>query len=303
MDIAIIGAGLAGLSAARDLCAAGHAVTVFDKSGGIGGRVATRRTDHGAFDHGAGVLHGIPDALRAAAGEAAAGFETGLVGVPGNSGFARALANGTEVRGRHRVTGLSLGPEMRWSLTFEDGMRAGDFEAVLICIPQPQARALLETSELEVAPDTVFAGLETVTMRPCWTLMATFDAAVPAPDRLEIGDPPALARRDAAKPGRDALETWVMQAEADWSEAHLEEATEHVAQVLVASFRAATGASEPVHAAAHRWRFARTGRPLGKHCLWDPAHRIGLAGDWCIGPDAGDAVASGKALAAAVTGE
>ncbi|MFM7188226.1 MAG: FAD-dependent oxidoreductase [Armatimonadota bacterium] len=43
VDVAIIGAGLAGVAAAGDLAAAGKSVLVIDKSRGIGGRMATRR--------------------------------------------------------------------------------------------------------------------------------------------------------------------------------------------------------------------------------------------------------------------
>lgn len=44
--IAIIGAGVSGLIVANE-------VTIFDKSRGIGGRMATRRVDNYHFDHGA----------------------------------------------------------------------------------------------------------------------------------------------------------------------------------------------------------------------------------------------------------
>ena len=50
---AIIGAGMAGISAARTLVQAGHRVSVFEKSRGAGGRMATRETPFGNFDHGA----------------------------------------------------------------------------------------------------------------------------------------------------------------------------------------------------------------------------------------------------------
>jgi renalase len=52
-QIAIIGAGMAGMTAARTLAQAGCAVTVFEKSRGFGGRMATRRSEFGSFDHGA----------------------------------------------------------------------------------------------------------------------------------------------------------------------------------------------------------------------------------------------------------
>ena len=39
---AVIGAGMAGIACARTLVQAGHRVTVFEKSRGLGGRMATR---------------------------------------------------------------------------------------------------------------------------------------------------------------------------------------------------------------------------------------------------------------------
>jgi renalase len=51
--IAIIGAGMAGITAARTLLQAGHRVTVLEKSHSAGGRMSTRQTEFGSFDHGA----------------------------------------------------------------------------------------------------------------------------------------------------------------------------------------------------------------------------------------------------------
>ena len=53
MGIAIIGAGITGLTAADQLVKSGRDVQVFDKGRGSGGRIATRRTENGIFDHGA----------------------------------------------------------------------------------------------------------------------------------------------------------------------------------------------------------------------------------------------------------
>ena len=53
MKIIVVGAGLSGLSAARELSSRGHDVTVFDKGRGVGGRLATRRAGSAVFDHGA----------------------------------------------------------------------------------------------------------------------------------------------------------------------------------------------------------------------------------------------------------
>lgn len=51
--VAVVGAGMAGVACARTLVQAGHRVTLFEKSPGFGGRMATRRTEFGGFDHGA----------------------------------------------------------------------------------------------------------------------------------------------------------------------------------------------------------------------------------------------------------
>jgi renalase len=51
--IAIIGAGMAGITAARTLAQAGWQVSVFEKSRGVSGRMSTRQSDFGSFDHGA----------------------------------------------------------------------------------------------------------------------------------------------------------------------------------------------------------------------------------------------------------
>ncbi len=56
MRVAVVGAGMAGLGAARTLHAAGIQCTVFEQSDRMGGRVATRRIDGFVFDYGATII-------------------------------------------------------------------------------------------------------------------------------------------------------------------------------------------------------------------------------------------------------
>jgi predicted NAD/FAD-dependent oxidoreductase len=53
VDVAIVGAGLAGLVGARALSDDGADVVVLDKGVGPGGRLATRRIGDATLDHGA----------------------------------------------------------------------------------------------------------------------------------------------------------------------------------------------------------------------------------------------------------
>lgn len=57
MKIAVVGAGLSGLSCAYELTKAGHDVVVYEKDGAVGGRSATRRNGAYPFDIGAQFLN------------------------------------------------------------------------------------------------------------------------------------------------------------------------------------------------------------------------------------------------------
>lgn len=58
-DVVVVGAGVAGLTAARDLTAAGRTVIVLEASSHVGGRVRTDRSLGIAFDLGASWIHGV----------------------------------------------------------------------------------------------------------------------------------------------------------------------------------------------------------------------------------------------------
>ncbi len=101
MRVAVVGAGLAGLAAARELDAAGHEVVIYEKSRGAGGRTSTRQSPHGRFDHGAPFLHDTPlpePFLRAgmllAAGDWCGGDDAGAALRSGRAAAASLLADG-----------------------------------------------------------------------------------------------------------------------------------------------------------------------------------------------------------------
>ncbi len=69
--------------------------------------------------------------------------------------------------------------------------------------------------------------------------------------------------------------------------------------MLLDAFAEALGCPLPgtLHQAVHRWRFARSERPLGESFLWDPDARLGVCGDWCLGGRIEGAYLSGDRLA------
>ena len=310
MRIAVIGAGMAGLACASRLAQGGASPVVFEKSRGLGGRMATRRSGAGAFDHGAQFLTARGDRLSAylaqaeTAGAAArwspAGrpetSETWWTGAPGMSRLARPLAEGLDIRQPVRVTGLA-GRAGGWTLETESGEAIAGFDAVVLAIPAPQAVSLLEASGLD-------HDLHGVAMAPCWALMLAFDTAAACPvDMLRPeGGPIAFAAREASRPGREAApERWVIHATPDWSRDQLEWDKAAVIGRLAPKACELIGATgEQIHADTHRWRYALVETPLGRDCLWDKKRAIGLAGDWMIGGRIEAAFDSGNALAAAI---
>ena len=89
----------------------------------------------------------------------------------------------------------------------------------------------------------------------------------------------------------------MVQASPEWSTEHLEETPEQVLPQLHGAFEKLVGAKvTPVYAAAHRWRYAKTIKPLGQACLWDGDKCLGLCGDWCLGANVEAAWLSGRAM-------
>ncbi|WP_353269465.1 NAD(P)-binding protein [Gemmatimonas sp.] len=128
--IAIIGTGLAELSAARALAAREVPVRLFDKGRAPGGRLATRRAELDGvklqFDHGAQYLRaegaGFAAALDAA-GARPRQDDARRVGVPGMSALARALATGLDGDALRHV-GRIVGEPGAWRVQHWDAKEA-----------------------------------------------------------------------------------------------------------------------------------------------------------------------------------
>jgi len=307
-DVIVVGAGLAGATAARLLVAAGHAVAVFDKGRGPGGRLSTRRVDDAAFDHGAIALQAQGDfsewLAEAEQAGAAARMGTAWVGVPGMNALVQHALG--PVRPRWGITVAALQRAGgRWIARDREGQPLAVATGLVLAIPPPQAIALIEAGRSHgsgdataaVALGALCAALGDAQHDPVWAALLRVSAAAAA--RLRIGasgagggvvdGPLQRVSLDDAKPGRADAGQVVLHARSDWSIAHLDDDAEAVADRLVAASIDALpiNASEVVSAVAHRWRYALPVR--GCRLTGDDALRIALAGD-AIGWEAGAGV-------------
>lgn len=314
--IAIIGAGIAGITLARALAPSAD-VTIFEKSRGLGGRMANRRREGFAFDHGAQYFTARSPAFRSVAEDAvkaghaciwpnavhtlkAEGLVTDsrppeprYIGLPGMSGFANGLAEGLQIRKEATVAALKR-DEHGWSLTDSEGQDLGSFDLVLCTAPAPQTIRLLPEA---------FSGREAlarVRMSGCFTMMIglneplhlDFDAA-----RIEDAILSWIAV-EGSKPGRGEKEALTIHSRNDWAEANLERDRDEVKSEMLASLKRLLGLdlSEAAWLDLHRWRYASVEKPADQPYLFDEALGLGAYGDWCLGNRVEAAVESATAL-------
>ena len=318
---AIIGAGMAGITCARTLVQAGHQVTVFEKSSSPSGRMATRSSAFGSFDHGAQYFTARDPLFRTeverwqAAGVAGrwqprlavlggnAGHDPDalrerFVGVPRMTAPASFLAAALSVNVQTTIVAIAPGTT-GWQLaSAEQGPLATPFDAVVLAVPAPQAAPLLH----QAAPALARLA-DGVAMRGSWALMLRYATplALPFDAAFVNAGPLRWIARDNSKPGRGAQETWLLHATAEWSEAHIEDSPEAVAGALLAAF-AELGAPPPESWVAHRWRYADSAPPLAIGYAWDAALGLGLCGDWLNAGKVEGAWLSGHALATQMLG-
>ena len=321
--VAVVGAGVAGLSCAQTLSSSGVDVEVFDKSRGPSGRMSTRRVpalsvqaDHGAQYFTAKsksfqsqtelwlqqgiiaawdvVIHRIDkQGHRTAAPRPP--VNPRYVGSPRMSAVGRHLSAGLELRTSVRITAVEEDVSGGWHLIDEDGQGHGPFDSVMVAVPAPQAEPLLATRP-KLASLAAAAAME-----PCQTLMMLFDEPLSVSwDAATVsGSALAWVARDSSKPGRPPGNVWVAQSSAEHAQEFLEESSEESQRRLLAAFQEVTRTTAtPTWSTAHRWRFARPAvEPANEGLITGLDKGLGVCGDWLCGPRVEAAWLSGRALA------
>lgn len=330
--VAVIGAGLAGAACAQALRQAGHAVHVFDKSRGPGGRLATRRMAWtGAdgqpaltpLDHGALGLSARTPAFQAFIhqGERAGwlaewcpvlqpgslaldGGACWHVPVPDMPELCRRLLTGVDATWSCAVDAVHRNA-LGWQVEAAGQQLGVPFDVLVLALPPAQAAPLLAWHHDDWARHAALA-----TMQPCWTLMGVTAEAGAAPgwDLARPAEGPlAWVVRSDSRPGRTRVPGqahWVAHARAGWSREHLAAPTDEVQRQLQAAVADVVGAPlQWLHGTVHRWRYALPQprlAPPGDSFWWNPAQGLGVCGDFLGGCGAEGAWQSAQALAAAL---
>lgn len=241
LRVAVIGAGLAGLSCAQALQAGGLAVAVFDKSRGVSGRMSTRRGEGWQADHGAQYFTArepafVEEVERWRAAGVAATWSPRLAVLGGEratSDTGRGPRDGADPRVSRLVGVPRMTSPAQW---LADGLArpAGGLPPAHVALNHTVQRLMpqgggwcLQTAEHGLLPEVFSAVLlavpapqavplladvapelaaraEAARMRGCWSLMLRFEGVVDLPfDAAFVNSGPLRwVARDSSKPSR-----------------------------------------------------------------------------------------------------
>ena len=316
----VVGAGISGLLAARELQDAGWRVTVLDKGRGVGGRMATRRFGGASFDHGTqfftvrgdrfgGLVEGWISAGAAAEwarGFADAGGQRPPDGHPryrgseGMTSIPKHLAEGLDVRsGRRAVTVEQKDGE--WTVACGSGETVSG-GALLLTAPVPQSLALAESGGYALTGE-VRGRLEEVAYDPCLAVMALLEgpSPVPEPGGVQIKGEPLDWIGDNARKGISERPAVTIHAGPQWSREHYEDDDEGITRSLLRLAGDQLGAdlaSGALETSLARWRYSWVTAAHPEPCLVaseDPA--LIFCGDAFGQPKVEGAALSGLAAA------
>ncbi len=298
MKIAIIGAGVAGLTAGRELANGGHEVVVFEKSKGYGGRLSTRyagkenatRLDHGLpyielssekftpfvkelGDRGViepwvgpFVYHNVEDGKTKELRPSKKRF----IAPKGMNEVGRFLARYVDVRTETKVGGLThIGQDRTkkktWMLNFTSSA-VESADAVIIATPSKQAYAVLNTTIDEIATLKLVREIDEVEYNPSFSFMVGYgDAGTPDWAMLET-DHPVISSitNEKIKRGSEQETSFVIHTTAEFSKDHENEKRDVVEEKILDALSEVLGgwAAVPNWKQLHFWRYSTVINPL-----------------------------------------
>lgn len=322
LDTLVIGAGLSGILAARELKAAGKRVLLLDKGRSVGGRLATRRIGGGVADHGAQFFTTRETKFRemlerwlieGLAFEWSRGWSDGSIvstrdGHPryaihgGMNKLAKHLAQGLDVRTKVEIVSVRA-DGTGWQATDDHGstVRAS---SLLLTPPVPQSLALLDAAAVALN-ESDRAALEKIEYDPCLCGMFVLDKKVrlPAPGAIQRPHANIYWIADNQQKGISSVPILTAQASAPYSRNLWDRKDEDILDLLRVDLMPILG--DDVHIVEEqlkRWRYSQPRVTHPDSCLVaaDVPAPLVFAGDAFGGPRVEGAalsgIAAGKAL-------
>lgn len=302
--IAVIGGGIAGIVIARRLGDSAE-TTVFEKSRGVGGRIATRYAGEFEFDHGAqfftarapgfrrflqplidkGVVANWPARfVEIERDQVTSEREWGndlphYVGAPRMNAIGKFLSRGLDIKLDTTIVSI-LREGGRWTL-IDDGNNAFEgYDWVVLTAPAPQT-AILAADNPELK--TLCNERE---LLGCFSLMLGFEAPLELPWQAAMvrNSDVSWVSVNSSKPGRKSPFTLVVHSTNEWANAHIDEDADRVREHLLGEASMACGKDlrDGAYCQLHRWRYANIAKQSGPTCFVDDETKLAACGDWFV---------------------
>jgi predicted NAD/FAD-dependent oxidoreductase len=324
-DVLIVGAGIAGLMAARKLTRSGARVLVLEQNNAVGGRMATRRLGPGLADSGAQFFTAREEQFQAqidrwlAAGlvyEWSHGWSDGSLGTTPATGYPRyAAQGGMQALAAHLAADLPVQINTRivsimpggtgWTATDSSGgiYHAG---ALILTPPIPLALGLLDhdAAPLSFATRTI---LEHVDYTPCLSGLFWLNGNIHLPEPGAVQRPNATItwiadnRRKGISPGATLV---TVHAGPDYSRQYWDRPDTEALNALATALQLFKDyRTEIAQAHLDHWRYAMPITTYRERYLAaDGLPPLVFAGDAFGGPRVEGAALSGLAAAEHVAG-
>jgi len=313
--IAIIGAGISGLTIATKLQEKGIHVQVFDKGKGVGGRMSSRRTDWGYIDHGTqyfgltnpefhDFINIYGDILKPWQGSFAVWKDGNFqeiisdkikyVPIKAMNNLCKYLGADITVKLETKICKL-VRENQEWTLIDDNDHRYPGYDFVIVTAPPSQTANLLSSHT------PVVQEIKNIEMLPCYSLMIIPCDRIKLPfDGVKI-DHPVLGwiSNNDSKPLREDKGAIVIQSNFNYAQNNLETDREEVSQVLLEATAQLFDLkfSSFKYKSLHLWRYAIPAQSQSKDYFYDQSNGLGVCGDWCSSGKVEGAFASANALA------
>lgn len=320
-EVLIVGAGVAGLTAASALRKRGRDVLVVEKCARVGGRLAGRRIGAATFDCGAQFLTARDPRFAAAVDR---WLREGIVvewyrslpdqpaaGNPRWRGHPTMEAIAQEMA---RTVNVTLGAKIvrlrrlagGWEAALANGETLGA-RALVLTPPVPQSLALLTKSGIALTHEHR-ARLKRVRYDPCLAVLAVLDGPSQVPPPGGIAQPmrgdtaPIAWIADNQAKGISAVPAVTIHASAAFSQEHWDRDRRETGRALIEAAAPWLGSSVTTFE-VQAWRYAKPGPVSESGCLQlDASPPLVLAGDALGGPRIEGAALSGWAAADTLCG-
>ena len=318
--IAVIGAGIAGLSCATQLTALGFQVQIYEKSRGVSGRMSTRSTDDWSADHGAqyftardplfieevsewvdagvaAIWNPRLKVFKANQWQDSISSENRYVGTPAMNSPGKYLAKNLSIELNQTIDRM-YHQNGKWLLrSIESGDIEKQFDWIILAIPAPQALTLTQSIDPEI--EKLSANED---MLACWTVMANFTQRPNVPfDAAFINDEIiSWISRNNSKPNRSGQEIWTIHANPQWSQDWVELDQDKAANLILDCAKRLGLDCDEARIAIHRWRYASGHINQSPGFSLNKDLKLGLCGDWLNGGRVEGAWLSGYQLASQI---